>query len=87
MTGFKITLEGKEYEATYSQSDSKGNNNWVINFKHGDAKANIEIPMDAKVTRAKALLFIEAFHEGLKSAFSSQGIDQNYIWNQKKSIN
>jgi len=86
MTDFSIKLDGKEYKCNSSQSDSQGNQNWYITVEHGSVKSTINIPMEDKTTRAKVILFIEAFHVAMRKAFEAQCIDQNYVWNQKTSI-
>jgi hypothetical protein len=57
-----------------------------FNVNHGDVRTNIYVPINKKITRAKIILFIEAFHEAMHKAFEAQQLDQNYIWNQKHTI-
>lgn len=81
MQGFSVKLDNTEYAVSSNQSDRDGNN-WIVQFNSGLVKSTIVVPMESKATRAKVLLFIEAFHEALKLAFSNQLIDQNYVWNK-----
>lgn len=82
MRDFTITLDNKEYKCTSSQTNGKDEYAYDISVKHGDIRTNIHIPMDKKITRAKVILFIEAFHVGLHKAFDEQQLDQNYVWNR-----
>ena len=86
MTDFSITLDGKEYKcrSTVSSGEDQG---WYISVSHGKVRTEIKIPMEEKITRAKIILFVEAFHVAMHKAFESQLLDQNYIWNQKRTIN
>ena len=85
MRDFSITLDGKEYKVTSSNSDSFGNN-WIIRAIHGSIESVITIPSKERVTRAKILLFIEAYHVALNKAFEDQKLDQDYTMNQKHTI-
>ncbi len=86
MTDFKLSLDGKEYECKSTQSSGNEKNNWIVTATHGLVKSTISIPIEANITRAKVILFIEAFHVAMGKAFEEQQIDQNYFFNQKVAI-
>lgn len=86
MKDFDIKLDGVEYKCSSTSTNGTDKHSWDIQVSHGTIKTIIRIPMDNAVTRAKVLLFIEAFHVAMHKAFEQQQIDQNYIWNQKTSI-
>lgn len=86
MRDFKITLDGKEYKCSSTSSNGKDEYSWDITVNHGDVSTRIHIPMNKKITRAKVILFIEAFHVAMHRAFEEQQLDQNYIFNQKTTI-
>lgn len=86
MQDFSITLDGKEYKCSSIQSN-KDSQDWHITVSHGKVKTTISIPIEEKITRVKVILFIEAFHVAMHQAFDAQKLDQNYIWNQKTTIN
>lgn len=86
MRDFSITLDNKEYKCTTTSTNGNGEFSYDIIVKHGEVSTHIRIPIGNKITRAKVILFIEAFHEAMHKAFEDQKLDQNYIWNQKTSI-
>lgn len=81
MSDFKVVLDGKEYNVRSTQSN-KDSNDWSISTKYGNITSSINFPIEQNATRAKVMLFIEAFHVAMKNAFEAQGIDQNYVWNK-----
>ncbi len=86
MENFTITLGSKEYKVSSNNSNGKDERNYLVDVSHGNVRTTINFPMTEKLTRAKVMLFIEAFHEAMKIAFDAQKLDQNYIWNQKTTI-
>lgn len=86
MMDFTVTLDNKEYKCSSTSSNGKGGQSWNIEAAHGNLRTTIYVPMDNSITRAKLMLFIEAFHVAMHKAFEVQQLDQNYIWNQKHSI-
>jgi len=86
MENFTITLGSKEYKISSNHSNGKDERNYIMTVEHGKVKTTITFPIEEKLTRAKVMLFIEAFHEAMKQAFDAQKLDQNYIWNQKTTI-
>lgn len=85
MNDFSITLDGKEYKCTSTQYQ-KDSQNWNLSVKHGTVSTMITIPCEEKITRAKIILFIEAFHVAMHKAFEAQKLDQNYVWNVKQTM-
>lgn len=85
MQEFSITLDGKEYKVSSSHFDKEGNN-WTMRVEHGKVATTITIPLEERITRAKVILFIEAFHVAMHKAFEAQKLDQNYIWNVKTTL-
>ena len=85
MSDFKLTIGSTEYEVNTSNSYTSGvkdAQDFTCNFKRGNARFSITIPKESNATRAKVLLFIEAFHVALGKAFDEQGIDQDFVWNK-----
>ena len=87
MEEFTLKLGNKEYKVTStcsSHSQKQGESkNYVCSFDYGNIRANVEIKESAKLTRARAMLFVEALHVGINEAFKAQGIDQDWIWNKQ----
>lgn len=73
MKEFKLELGGILYNCQ-SNHASKEHQNWHITAKSQEFNIRIEIPIDAKVSRAKCMAFVEAFHEALVTARKEQGI-------------
>lgn len=74
MKEFKLTISGTVYECTSNHSD-KDSQNWNIRSKVNDITVNMVIPIESKVSRAKCMLFVEAFHEALRTAQEQQKRD------------
>lgn len=85
MTNFSITLDNQEYKCTSTQRSAE-DSNWHVTTKHGNVSTTITVPCENKITRAKVILFVEAFHVAMRNAFEAQLLDKNYIWNQKSTI-
>lgn len=85
MKDFQITLDNKEYKCN-STSCNATDQSWDISTTFGGIRVGIHIPLDNRITRAKVILFVEAFHEGMRAAFKDQDIDQEYVWNKHHAI-
>lgn len=70
----------------WSASSNLTNQSWEVSTNFGAVRVEIKIPLNLKITRAKVILFIEAFHEGMRAAFDAQNIDQTYVWNKKTNF-
>ncbi len=72
---FELKLGGVTYTCSPTQY-TKGDCDCNIRAEINGMRVDIHIPIEHKVTKVKALLFVEAFHTALTTAIKDQKLDE-----------
>lgn len=72
---FELKLGGVTYKCTATQYN-KDASDCNIQAEINGLKVHISIPIEEKISRTKAIIFIEAFHEALTKAVKDQKLGE-----------
>ncbi len=75
---FELKLGGVTYKCT-SNHQSKDASNCLISAEMNGLRVHIDIPIEEKYTRTKAIIFIEAFHEAMTAAIKDQKLNELHL--------